>query len=431
MPAIPNASLADFEKYTEELYEILLHPRSECTDQRSTAALDGEPSRKLRESVHETLLRKSGTFFTGREISGCLLRGLSGTRGAGAIDPACGAGDLLIAVARRLPIEPTFEKTMDKWAPLLVGCDIHRQFVTATKLRLALLALQRGATLTKSDIEVSGLLPNITNCDGMFHKPAETPKLVIMNPPYTRVIAPGDCDWGNGLVSSAALFVSRWLDMIPEGGRLVAILPDVLRTGSNYRLWRESILKRSKVERLRILGRFDAFTDVDVFAADFVVGSHRPSEPTTWMWSKTKHRATISARFTVNVGTVVPHRDRKVGELYAYLSTQTAPPWGVCRRINAKTRTKRRRFKAPFVAIRRTSSPSDTERAIGTVVLGTRMVAVENHLLVLTPRKQTVEECRKLIDILKSTKTTRWLNQRIRCRHLTVEAVRDIPWWSD
>ena len=149
------------------------------------------------------------------------------------------------------------------------------------------------------------------------------------------------------------------------------------------------------------------------------------------MWSKAKHRAIIGTRFAVGVGTIVPHRDRKVGELRAYLNAQAAPPWGTCMRLNARTRTKRRLFKPPFVVIRRTSSPSDPVRAIGTVVLGTRKVAVENHMLVLTPRKATVEECRKLMGVLKSTKTTKWLNQRIRCRHLTVEAVRDIPWWSD
>jgi hypothetical protein len=431
MPTIPSTSLASFEKYTSQLRTLLHDSPFETVQPGLVAALDGEPGRKLRDSVQCRLLRESGTFFTGKELSSRLLEGLPGVLSGGATDPACGAGDLLLAVARNLPIDRTFEKTMDKWASLLVGCDIHREFVSATKLRIALLALHRGAHPPKSDLDVSCLLPNITYGDGMMHRPVETPKLVIMNPPYTRVVAPDDCSWGKGLVSSAALFVSRWLDMIPKGGRLIAILPDVLRTGSNYRLWREAVLKRSKVERLRILGRFDASTDVDVFAVDFVVGSDKPCEPGPWMWSTVRHRAVVSTRFSVSVGTIVPHRDRKIGELHAYLNAQLAPPWGTCIRLNAKIRTKRRLFKPPFVVVRRTSSPSDPVRAIGTVILGTRPVAVENHLLVLTPGKPTVEECGKLLGVLKSTKTTKWLNQRIRCRHLTVGAVRDIPWWSD
>jgi hypothetical protein len=31
---------------------------------------------------------------------------------------------------------------------------------------------------------------------------------------------------------------------------------------------------------------------------------------------------------------------------------------------------------------------------------------------------------------LKDPRTTTWLNERIRCRHLTVGAVRDLPWWN-
>jgi hypothetical protein len=431
MRTIPSATLAEFGRYTSELHSLLLDPRIKHTDPRLAAALDGEPSSKLRESVKTTLLRETGTFFTGTNISTRLLQGLPGLHTRGAVDPACGAGDLLIAVARQLPVESTFEKTMDKWATLLFGCDIHKQFVITTKLRIALLALQRGTALPKSDIDVSRLLPDIAHGDGMFHVPLEIPELVIMNPPYTRVIAPDDCAWGSGLVSYAALFVSRWLEMVSKGGRLVAILPDVLRTGSNYRIWREEITKRCNIERLRILGRFDASTDVDVFAADFVVGPSSPAKSATWMRSKVESRDTVNMRFTVSVGTIVPHRDRRIGKLRAFLDVKNAHPWGTRDRISRRIRTQKNLFKPPFVAVRRTSSPSDQERAIGTLIIGTRKVAVENHLLVLTPRKPTVEECRKLLAILKSPNTTTWLNQRIRCRHLTVDAVRDIPWWSN
>jgi hypothetical protein len=428
MQVIPSGSLKSFEIYTNELYNHFFISRTKRNDVALTAALNGEPGAKLRESVRGDLLRSTGTFFTGAAISRGLFQGLYQIEGA--VDPSCGAGDLLIEVARKLPLKQTFEETIENWSQLLSGCDIHREFVAAAKLRICLVALQRGVPPPKSTLNVSRFLPNIVVEDGLLYEPLQKPRLVVMNPPYTRMIAPDYCSWGAGLVSSAALFVDRWLKVIPEGGRLVAILPDVLRTGSNYRLWRETVLKGRRLERVQILGRFDDFADVDVFRADFVVedGATRPRD---WIWWKSKCRMTIGKQFAIGVGTIVPHRDPKTGTRRAYLNAKAAPAWGTCSRLTAKIRTKRKLFKPPFVVVRRTSSPNDPARAIGTIVLGTRPVAVENHLLVLTPFHRTLRECRKLIAVLKSHKTTKWLNRRIRCRHLTVEAVRDIPWWND
>ena len=401
-------------------------------DPKVVAALDGEPSRRLRESVRGPVLRKTGTFFTGARVSAKVLHGLVPSVQDGTIDPACGAGDLLLAIARNLPVSPTLEETMKEWTLRLGGYDIHRPFVNATKARLCLLALHRGARAAGSYVPFSNLLTNIKHGDGMKHTPVSEPRIVVMNPPYTRVSAPESCKWGEGLVSSAALFVDRWLDLVPASGRIVAILPDVLRTGSNYRAWRESVLRRASVESLEILGRFDQCADVDVFAVRFVVGTPRVAVSNgEWKWMKKSRMQTVGDRCSVNVGKVVPHRDRKAGKQYAYLNAKGAPAWGIRKRLPARIRSERSGFRAPFVAVRRTSSPSDSMRAIGTIVLGTRSVAVENHLLVLTPHKQTARECERLITILKSSKTTRWLNQRIRCRHLTVEAVRDIPWWTE
>jgi hypothetical protein len=82
----------------------------------------------------------------------------------------------------------------------------------------------------------------------------------------------------------------------------------------------------------------------------------------------------------------------------------------------------------PFVAIRRTSSPSDTFRAAGTLVIGKQMIAAENHLIIARPKSGSIDDCRKLLRMLRNPDTNNFLNQRIRCRHLTVSAVREIPW---
>jgi hypothetical protein len=56
-------------------------------------------------------------------------------------------------------------------------------------------------------------------------------------------------------------------------------------------------------------------------------------------------------------------------------------------------------------------------------------VAVENHLIVFLPKNNKLSECKRLLRVLKSRKTDQWLNNRIRCRHLTVRSLNELPWW--
>jgi hypothetical protein len=88
-------------------------------------------------------------------------------------------------------------------------------------------------------------------------------------------------------------------------------------------------------------------------------------------------------------------------------------------------------LKPPFVAIRRTSRPGDRHRAIGTLITALQPVAVENHLIALRPKDGTVKACRELLYSLKDDRTTHWLDERIRCRHLTVAALNELPWWHN
>ena len=87
-----------------------------------------------------------------------------------------------------------------------------------------------------------------------------------------------------------------------------------------------------------------------------------------------------------------------------------------------------RTFQPPFVVVRRTSRPDDKFRAVATVIVGHELVAVENHLMVLLPKDNKLSSCKKLLSVLKSEETNKWLNERIRCRHLTVNALKNVPW---
>jgi hypothetical protein len=66
-------------------------------------------------------------------------------------------------------------------------------------------------------------------------------------------------------------------------------------------------------------------------------------------------------------------------------------------------------------------------RAAATVIAGGKSVAVENHLIVCEPKKKTQAMCKELMRQLKTTAVNEFLDERIRCRHLTVGAVAAIP----
>jgi hypothetical protein len=79
------------------------------------------------------------------------------------------------------------------------------------------------------------------------------------------------------------------------------------------------------------------------------------------------------------------------------------------------------------VVIRRTSRPGDAYRATATVIGGESPIAVENHLLVCEPKDRKLATCKKLMLQLKTDAVNKYLNGRIRCRHLTVQAIEELP----
>jgi hypothetical protein len=48
-------------------------------------------------------------------------------------------------------------------------------------------------------------------------------------------------------------------------------------------------------------------------------------------------------------------------------------------------------------------------------------------LIVLRPHDHTLRGCRSVVGILESEPASLFLDERLRCRHLTVDAVREIP----
>jgi hypothetical protein len=212
-----------------------------------------------------------------------------------------------------------------------------------------------------------------------------------------------------------------------SNAKIRAILPDVLRTGSSYLKWREHIESLSKKMDVTIYGQFDEWTDIDVFTLRLKKAIYN-KKPSNNKWTiSTNGNNTLGSYFDVHIGLVVPHRDPKKGPKWAYIHAKTVEMWREMGRILESRKYNGTVFTPPFVVVRRTSRPGN-ERAIGTIIKGKRKVAIENHLVVLLPKKKTLGECRKLLKNLKSSNTDKWLNQRMRCRHLTVEAMKELPY---
>lgn len=208
------------------------------------------------------------------------------------------------------------------------------------------------------------------------------------------------------------------------------ILPDVLRSGSRYEKWRQMVINQVVVDRITPYGLFDRNADVDVFILEVTKrATVEPRRKIRWPTTPITHRASVGDLFGVHVGSVVPHRHQQRGIRVSvpYIHSRAIPAWGRVSRIAEQRRFKGSLFKPPFVAIRRTSRPEDRYRATCTLVTGGRLVAVENHLIVCCPNDGKTKTCRQLLQQMKKKETNDWLNTRIRCRHLTVGAIKELP----
>lgn len=424
--------------YVQRLESLLQADRTPRPEWLASAerALDGEPSRELRRLVDLASRRADGAFFTGSKLAQRLVANAPAAVSKADLffDPACGAGDLLLAGARRLPvIKSSLRKTLSAWGQRIAGMDKHPHFIRATRARLAILAISQGA---KPDLdateELLNLLPLLAVGDALI--PSDLTKSVdwvLLNPPFQSMPVPSDCSWATGSITAAALFLAHVTNAAGKNTTISAILPDVLRSGSRYRAWREAITSQTEVQKLRRYGVFDTSADIDVFLLHLAKGEKRTGTP--WLRcpaSSPRNIKTVGDAFAVHVGPVVPHRHKEQGTESPFIHAKSLPRWEEFAPGVETRRSAGRLFMPPFLAIRRTSRTGDIKRAVATIITGTKPVAVENHLVVVAPNDGNLATCRALMRSLKSPKTDEWLNRRICCRHLTVGAVARIPLWG-
>lgn len=433
-----NIAIASFEKFKIEVdqeFDAWAFDSHGSSHERDKL-LNGSANVAAFSLIDESVRKAHGIFFSGHELANQVANKIAHflKMGASVIDPACGAGDLLLACARLYPKQEDYESTIKFWRSKLGGIDLHSTFIATVTSRLKLLAtesylpsqLTKDFKATQFDrLLVGDAFHHINLVDSFDH--------IVTNPPYGYIDTPEEVVWATGKIQLAALFIDRLLSNSRQGQNIVAVLPDVLRSGTRYGKWRDWVAQRARVISIDIVGKFDKNTDVDVFIVHLECDQDEGRK-----WPEIEVRnildddgfVRVEEICNVRTGPVVPHRGEETGPAKFYIdSFQTSG-------FNEVQPTQERKFvatkyKGPFVVLNRTSSPDDPNRMVCTVINTKRLVLVENHLIILQPKDGRLETCRKLAKVLKEPYVKNWVNQKIRCRHLTVAVIKEIPLdWS-
>lgn len=383
----------------------------------------------LRNVISIEDMRSAGSFFTDNLLADKLANKFDRpiTDDSVILDPTCGAGNLLISCSRKLGIKDNLSATLISWGKSLRGYDIYESFVESTKIRLVLEAIARGCKIDCSIEEALDYFKDIKLTDTMLinEDDVSTVTHCAMNPPFAYWNCEKSDFWHKGKVNSAAVVYEHYVCVLPKNSEIAAILPEVLRSGTRYEKWRDFIQSKLRGANVEILGLFNSKTNVDVFIIQGKLNdSHHGIR---WVKGVEEDIPRISDEYKVSIGPLVAYRDPEEGEIYPYLHAKNIVAWETLKKFSEYRRFKGTVVTPPFVVIQRTSGPSSTYRATGSVIAGAEPVAVENHLIVIKPNHPTIANCKKLLKLFKTQHTNDFLNERIRCRHLTVGAVKQIP----
>jgi hypothetical protein len=424
----PQRSPKPFSDFVDLAVKAAQTPDLQNPVSEAHPLLNGVPYSAFRRDVILKARREMGAFFSSSKIAGALADKVEASAGLGAVvlDPTCGIGDLLLAFASRLPMMATLSETVAAWGAQLAGIDKEDHLVRLAKVRLCMLARARGGFVEDADpLQMFPLIRTGDMFGGGVADLLDAADAVLFNPPFGKTTWETPVDWASGQINAAAMFLDRLTCRLRKDVPIAAVLPEVLRCGSRYQHFRDLLARRGYRGGFEIYGRFDTWTDVDVFTTLLTRG-----EDATELWSEANEAIAgrVSDAFEIRVGAVVPHRDPKSGPDRAYICAKTTPAWDNNFVPFARRQFEGTAFSPPFVAIRRTSSPSDRYRAVATVIAGDEPIAVENHLLVAKPLDGRLATCEALATHLRSNDINARLNGIMRCRHLTTGVIKALPW---
>lgn len=372
--------------------------------------------------------KRQGVFFTPDELARLAASKIDFSTGETVFDPACGTGNLLVKVADGFDASGSLAECLCRWNKKLYGMDINQEFIRLARKKIVNLALSKGAlpTCGLTLVEAMSTLSNIRVGDFLaeYRTYAGVVDNVIMNPPFCPVDTPEGIKWTSGKSNAAALFMAYAIEIVPAGGKILGILPDVLKSGSRYEAWRSQVFNPINPV-VEDFGSFQKDVQIDVF----ILSGTKPLSltPVSSGELSTEHHRVLGDKFSVSVGPVVPHRDPLIGVEAPFAHAKILPPWSTVNVLTEKILHSGRKIPCPFVAVRRTSSPKDKFRVVGTIVNCDEAVAVENHIIAVCPNDGTIESCTSLLNFFKSSVVNDYINSKIRCRHLTVGVIKGLP----
>lgn len=389
-----------------------------------------EEENRLLISMGATKRKRQGVFFTPDELARLALSQIRFLPNETVLDPACGTANLLVEVANGFDSSGTLSECLTRWNKKLYGLDINQDFVRVAKKKIVSLAISKGA-LPTCGVSLDGAMSILTNIKvgdflTQYSSYVGVIDNVIMNPPFCPVDTPENIKWTSGKSNASALFMAYAVEIMPVGGKILGILPDVLKSGSRYETWRREVFKPLS-PTIEDFGSFQKDVQIDVF-----ILSGEKSVKTTANLEITPERSlefshSLEDKFSVSVGPVVPHRDPAIGLDAPFAHAKILPPWSTVTVMSERIKHPGRKIPCPFVAVRRTSSPKDKYRVVGTIVNCEEAVAVENHIIAVCPKDGSMESCEMLLSFFKSSTVNDYINSKIKCRHLTVGVVKGLP----
>jgi type I restriction enzyme M protein len=264
---------SDFPDIYDRDAEILLDPQaiSMVLDECDFSLLDAcsDPIGDAFEVfVGSESRSRAGQFFTPRTVTDFLVKAVDPKPGELVIDPACGAGGFLTAVTRHYLFLGTPVKELGRLTSrTLFGIDKDDYLVKLAKLHVSLvtkghpkvvcadsIALQTGAGPLKKHLPKDGFDVLLTNPPFGVRIVAALPEILRSfelarkwkHDPMLDKWVPTNILQNQ--VPPQVLFVERCLSLLKSGGRLGIVLPESILSNKSYRYVMEYLTHHSDVQ---------------------------------------------------------------------------------------------------------------------------------------------------------------------------------------
>ncbi len=269
-----------------------MHPLSNsATDARAGISRWTKPAAEPQLARQER--RSRGVYYTPAEIAQYIAQHtlaplLPCNQAPRILDPACGAGALLVAAYDNLlrsaeqqphgPVSP--EQRVRLLKQSIYGCDLDPQAAADARRVLAETALRAQASDTDVFRVADELAANIVCADALIKLPFELGGFdaVVGNPPYVNIrqLARNQSPeyvarlrqtytTARGAFDLYVLFIERSLHWLRGGGRFGVIVPNKLGGLDYARACRELLLRETALERVADLSPCRAFAAAGVY----------------------------------------------------------------------------------------------------------------------------------------------------------------------